>query len=302
MLANISLLHLVLALVVSSGIFVFVLSLLLSTKEEKLKIQTEFEEIPSYPAETPEEEKSDLTKEAVESVIVPIIGKEIDELSKKLDEQIEEIRQFEGGINRLTAASGTESTLATTITEKIDDLSEKLKENAEAMKGIETANLERVTKYESDLLQKIDELSKKLDEQIEGIRQFEGGINRLTAASETEGMLVTAITEKIDEWDKKLENKTEAMKGIETANLERVKKYESNLTKLTGTVERIESLLNRLEISRMSGGDREAITKLAEKITLLEEKMSGLISEETKINEVKDRLNEVVTILKTLGS
>ena len=90
-------------------------------------------------------------------------------------------------------------------------------------------------------------------------------------------VLVAIISEKIDHLSKKLEDYTEVMK-------------------------RIEALLNRLEVSRTSAGDKEGMMKLTERVSLLEEKMAKSVAEKTKINELKDRLNEVVTILKTLGS
>lgn len=115
-------------------------------------------------------------------------------------------------------------------------------------------------------------------------------------------VLVAVISEKIDRLSKELNNYTEVIKKMETANLERVKKYESDLTKLNEVLGRVESLLSRSEIDTTSSGDKEAIMKLTEKISLLEEKMAKPVAEKSEIEEMKNRLNEVVTILKTLGS
>lgn len=116
------------------------------------------------------------------------------------------------------------------------------------------------------------------------------------------GVLLAMVAEKIDQLNVKLEGYLEIIKKIETENLERIKKQESNLIRLSQMVERIEPFLSQLKIGATSGADEEALSKLTEKITLLEEKIDRPVAERTEIDEVKNRLNEVVTILKTLGS
>ncbi len=111
-------------------------------------------------------------------------------------------------------------------------------------------------------------------------------------------VLVAILSEKIDQLGRKLEDYTEVVKKIETTNLEQVK----NLSKLNEMIERIGPIFSRLEINKANTGDKEAIIKLVEKMNLLEERMTKPVAEKTEMNEVKDRLNEVVTILKTLGS
>jgi len=128
-------------------------------------------------------------------------------------------------------------------------------------------------------------------------------MERGSLANESDWSLpVAIISEKIDQLSKKLEDYIEVVKSIERVNSERAKKYELNLVKLNQIVERIEPLLSQVKIGTTSGADKEALMKLAEKITLLEEKMVKPVAGKTEIEEVKDRLNEVITILKTLGS
>lgn len=109
-------------------------------------------------------------------------------------------------------------------------------------------------------------------------------------------VLVAVISEKIDELSKRLNEYSETMKKIEETNYELSKRYEARLMELSKVLERIESGLTQ------SGGDKEMIARLTEQIKGLEEKISKAAPEKAEITEVKDRLNEVVTILKTLGS
>lgn len=112
---------------------------------------------------------------------------------------------------------------------------------------------------------------------------------------------LTVIGEKIDELNKKIDGHNEEIRKITGANLEREKKNELNLVKLVEGIGKIEMATNRLNAVG-SGVDKEIFNKLTEKISNLEEKLREPAVEKTEISEIKDKLNEVVTILKTLGS
>ncbi len=111
-------------------------------------------------------------------------------------------------------------------------------------------------------------------------------------------VLVAVISEKIGQLTRKFEDYAEVVRQVETTNSEQLK----NLSKLNEMIERLEPIFSQLETNKANAGGKEAIMELAEKINLLEEKISKPAVEKTEIDEVKDRLNEVVTILKTLGS
>lgn len=119
----------------------------------------------------------------------------------------------------------------------------------------------------------------KIQKRSEEILSYPTGITGEGESELTEEMdksvVVAILSKKIDELSKKLDEYIEEIRKIE------------------------------LEISRLttdSGTEKEIFSKLNKKIDSLDEKIKQPVVEKTEISEMKNKLDEVITILKTLGS
>lgn len=119
----------------------------------------------------------------------------------------------------------------------------------------------------------------KIQKRSEEILSYPTGITGEGKSELTEEMdksvVVAILSKKIDELSKKLDEYIEEIRKIE------------------------------LEISRLttgSGTEKEIFSKLNKKIDSLDEKIKQPVVEKTEISEMKNKLDEVITILKTLGS